>query len=112
VLVLRNELQQVIERLAQSDVRVLNLTAPASGFVQPDHIKISVPVAFGIDAQQTSLTEAASGDPRHPESKTTIADTAKSEMRFKIEAYHEGNPPPAGVMLGAIEIQFVIASKR
>lgn len=90
MLVLRNELQQVIERLAQSDMRALTPGAPATGFVQPDHVKLTVPVAFGIDA----------------------GGAVKSDMRLKIEAYHEGNPPPSGVVLGSIEVQFVIASKR
>jgi hypothetical protein len=108
--VLRGELQNVIEQLAVSHRHALSADAPASGFVQPDHIKLTVPTAFGVDTQPDA---ASAGEAAAQQKSDAVANAAiKPGMRLKVQAYHEGNPPPSGVVLGSIEIEFVIAAKR
>ena len=84
----RRELQDVIEQLAHPELRSITAAAPGLGFVQPDRVKLSLPLGYGIATEEASTVK-----------------------RLKVEAYHEANPPPAGVLLGSIEIEFVVAAK-
>jgi len=111
-MVLRGELQSVIERLAQPDLRTHSADAPATGFVQPDRIKLTVPTAFGVDTQSASPVGPASKAAAKQKAQPVTDAGIQPGARLKVQAYHEGNPPPSGVILGSIEIEFVIAAKR
>jgi hypothetical protein len=97
--------------LSGPELRTLSSDAPASGFVQPDRIKLTVPAAFGIDTPSASAGEPTRG-PVAQQKAANGEPALTPDPRMKVQAYHEGNPPPSGVVLGSIEIEFVVAAKR
>jgi len=112
VLSLRNELQNAIEQLAQPQMRTINAETPAHGFVQPDRIKMTVPVGLGLNTATVSRPGHISTLWRSMTGEKAPEQVPQADGRVKVEVYHEGNPPPSGVILGSIEIEFVVAAKR
>jgi hypothetical protein len=103
VLGIRNELQGVIEALAQPSARTVSAATPAEGFVQPDRVRLTLPVSFFLAGNvplQSLPSDAASAI-------RTIAIS-----RVAVQLHGETNPPPSTLQLGSIELEFVIAAKR
>src|ERR671927_31429 len=46
LLLIRNEIQQAIEYLSLPEVRVISTQAPSTAFVNPNKIKVRVPLSF------------------------------------------------------------------